>query len=95
MPEIDPHIHQPTRLRIMMVLSGLERADFAFLKSTLGLTNGNLSAHMSRLEEAGYVAIEKAFKGKTPHTSYRLTANGRSSLEDYWEAMDAIRCLAD
>lgn len=91
MTELDPHIHQPTRLRIMMLLSGVEHADFNFLRSTMGLTKGNLSSHMSRLEEAGYVIVTKKFDGKMPNTSYRLTRQGRTRLRAYWKAIDEIR----
>jgi DNA-binding transcriptional ArsR family regulator len=91
MPELDPTIHQPVRLRIMMILSGTDSADFTFLEKTLGLTKGNLSAHMARLEETGYVEVTKTFRGKMPNTSYRLTPQGRSGLSAYWEAIDDIR----
>ena len=91
MPDLHPIIHQPARLRIMMILSGTDSADFTFLEKTLGLTKGNLSAHMARLEETGYVEVTKTFRGKMPNTSYRLTSQGRSGLDDYWEAVDAIR----
>ena len=94
MSGLDPHVHQPTRLRILMLLSGVETADFNFLLNTLSLTNGNLSSHMDRLEKAGYVEVSKAFVGKIPHTSYRLTDKGRSSLEAYWRAIDEIRTFA-
>jgi len=89
--DLDPHVHQPVRLRILMLLSGVDSADFNFLRNTLGLTKGNLSAHVSRLEEAGYVEVTKSFQGKMPHTSYRLTRRGRSSLNAYWQAIDSIR----
>ncbi len=91
MTELDPHIHQPTRLRIMMLLSGVEQADFNFLRSTVGLTKGNLSSHMSRLEEAGYVLVTKKFDGKMPNTSYRLTRRGGNRLKAYWQVIDGIR----
>jgi DNA-binding MarR family transcriptional regulator len=91
MSELDPHIHQPARLRILMLLSGVSSADFKFLLNTLGLTKGNLSSHMARLEEAGYVEVTKSFNGKIPNTSYSLTSNGRSGLEGYWRAIDQIR----
>ena len=89
--EPDAVIHQPTRLRIMMLLSGLHEADFNFLLSTLGLTKGNLSGQSAKLEEAGYVEIQKAFQGKIPRTTYRLTELGRERLREYWAAMDEIR----
>jgi DNA-binding transcriptional ArsR family regulator len=91
MAELDPTIHQPTRLRIMMLLSGLEAADFTFLLRTLRVTKGNLSSHMSRLEAAGYVLVHKTFEGRIPNTSYSLTPEGRGELETYWRAIDEIR----
>ena len=91
MAELDPHIHQPTRLRIMMLLSGVEAADFNFVRSALGLTKGNISAHISRLEQAGYIKVTKSFQGKIPHTGYRLTAEGKRRLARYWQTMDEIR----
>ena len=91
MLEPDLNIHQPTRLRIMMLLSGVKEADFKFLLSTLGLTNGNLSVQAGKLEEAGYVAISKSFEGKIPRTRYQLTDLGRERLTAYWQEMDEIR----
>lgn len=91
MIEPDPNIHQPSRLRIMMLLSGVKEADFKFLLSSLGLTNGNLSVQAGKLEEAGYVAISKSFEGKIPRTRYRLTDLGRERLAAYWQEMDEIR----
>ena len=75
----------------MMVLAGVDQADFNFLRSSLQLTNGNLSTHMGRLEQAGYVSINKSFQGKMPHTMYELTAAGRDALRRYWTALDEIR----
>ncbi len=89
--EPDAIVHQPTRLRIMMVLSGLDEADFNFLLGTLALTKGNLSAQSAKLEEAGYVKIRKEFDGKMPRTTYRLTALGREKLAEYWRVMDRLR----
>ena len=91
MRELDPTIHQPARLRILMLLSGAESADFTFLQQTLGLSKGNLSTHMARLAEKGYITVTKSFRGRMPHTSYQLTEQGRTSLATYWEAIDAIR----
>jgi DNA-binding transcriptional ArsR family regulator len=91
MRELDPTIHQPARLRILMLLSGTESTDFTFVQQTLGLSKGNLSTHMARLEEKGYVTVTKSFRGRMPHTSYQLTKQGRISLAAYWEAIDAIR----
>jgi len=91
MTELDPNVHQPTRLRLLMLLSGVDSADFTFLLNTLGLTKGNLSSHMTHLEEVGYVEISKAFRGKLPNTSYSLTQKGRTGLARYWRALDEIR----
>ena len=92
--EIDKIIHEPARLRIMMILSGIDEADFNFMVSTLEMTRGNLSSHMDRLEEAGYLKIFKSFNGKIPHTGYRLTKIGKRALSKYWEALEEIRELS-
>ena len=91
--ELDRVIHEPARLRIMTLLSGVADADFNFLLSALGLTKGNLSTHAERLERAGYVEIVKSFQGKVPHTRYRLTSEGRRALGGYWAMLDGIRGL--
>ncbi len=91
--EIDKIIHEPARLRIMMILSGVEQADFNFLLMTLSLTRGNLSRHMEKLESAGYLKVKKTFKGKLPNTSYQLTQKGSRALAQYWENLDAVRRL--
>jgi DNA-binding transcriptional ArsR family regulator len=91
MSELDRVIHEPVRLRIMSILSGVDRADFKFMLSTLGLSKGNLASHMDRLEQAGYVEIQKSFNGKMPHTEYSLTDKGRIALVNYWTELDAIR----
>ncbi len=93
MTEVDRTVHEPARLKILMILSGVETADFNFLLSTLGLSKGNLSAHVDRLESAGYVDVIKSFHGKIPHTGYRLTAAGRKALAGYWAALDLIRSV--
>lgn len=77
----------------MMILSGIDEADFNFIVSTLEMTRGNLSSHMDRLEQAGYVEIQKSFNGKMPHTSYRLTKDGKSALSKYWDSLDEIKKL--
>ena len=91
MTELDRTIHEPARLRIMMILSGVDLADFNFLLTALGLSKGNLASHMARLEAEGYVAITKSFNGKIPHTEYRLTDAGRRNLANYWRSLDEIR----
>ena len=91
--EIDKIIHEPARLRIMMILAGVEKADFNFIVSTLDMTRGNLSSHTDRLEQAGYIEIMKSFNGKMPQTSYRLTKIGERALSKYWETLDEIKKL--
>ena len=85
--ELDRVIHEPARLLIVSILAAVEKADFVFLQRESGLTKGNLSAHLSRLEEAGYVKIEKTFKGKLPLTICSLTKAGRTALEEYRRRM--------
>jgi DNA-binding transcriptional ArsR family regulator len=89
--DVDRIIHEPARLRIMMVLFGVDEVDFNFLLSTLGLTKGNLSSHMERLEQAEYVHIQKGFAGKVTNTRYRLTPSGQAALVQYWKDLDDIR----
>lgn len=80
---LDKVIHEPARLMIMIILSSVEEADFLYLLKATELTRGNLSSHLSRLEEADYVAIEKGFVGKTPRTVCRLTDEGADALDAY------------
>ncbi len=91
--KFDKVIHEPARLRIMMILSGVEQADFNFLLTTLSLTRGNLSRHIEKLESADYVEVKKSFKGKIPNTSYQLTQEGSKALAQYWKNLDTVRKL--
>ena len=88
--EIDRTIHSPTRLKILFVLSTLVNADFTFLTRTTGLTRGNLSANLRKLEEAGYIAIEKGYIERVPRTLVELTNEGRNALQTYNENMRAV-----
>lgn len=81
--ELDRLIHEPARLLIVTILSTVASADFLFLQRETALTKGNLSAHLSRLEEAGYVKIEKTFKGKLPLTVCILAPAGKKALTQY------------
>jgi len=87
--EIDRIIHEPARLMIVALLAAVEEADFQYLRQTTGLTQGNLSAHLSKLEQAGYVAIEKTFRGKYPLTICQLTERGREVLDKYRKVIKA------
>ncbi len=81
--DIDRVVHEPARLMIVANLYVVESADYTYLMNRTGLTWGNLSAHLSKLEEAGYVRIEKEFVEKKPHTMVRLTNEGRKAFELY------------
>jgi DNA-binding MarR family transcriptional regulator len=85
--QIDRVVHEPARLKILAYLSVVKSTDFVFLLSRTGLTYGNLSSHMSKLEEAGYIEVEKEIKDKRPHTMLSLTGQGRSAFEDYRKNM--------
>lgn len=87
---LDRIVHEPARLAILAVLSGAEEVDFAFLQAATGLTKGNLSRQTSKLEEVGYIAIRKYYRGKIPATGYRITASGRAALTRYGEQIAAI-----
>ncbi len=80
---VDRLIHEPARLAIIMVLDGAGEADFLYLQRECRLTQGNLSSHLAKLEEAGYVEIEKTYRGKTPLTICRLTPAGRKAFVGY------------
>ena len=81
--EVDRLIHEPARYLIMATLYVVESADFLFLERQTGLTKGNLSSHLSKLEGAGYIRILKEFMNKKPHTMLALTKAGRNAFEDY------------
>ncbi len=87
---LDRVIHEPARLTIVALLSSITSADFLFLLKESGLTKGNLSVHLSRLEEAGYIQVEKTFRGKIPHTEYRLTQKGKSAFDQYRKSLGLI-----
>ncbi len=88
--EVDRLIHEPARLMIVSLLSAAEQADFLFLLRETGLTKGNLSSHLSRLEEAGYVEIEKTYRGKVPQTLVNLTEEGRNAFVTYRKQLKDI-----
>jgi DNA-binding MarR family transcriptional regulator len=88
--DIDPLIHAPTRLKIMAYLSIVESADFTFLMRQTGLTRGNLSVNLRKLEQAGYVSITKEFVDRIPRTLIRLTGDGRQAIQTYRENMQTV-----
>ncbi|ERR1700722_21009711 len=96
-PEVDRVIHEPARLAILTVLSSCESANFLFLQRATGLSKGNLSVQLSRLEEAGLVQIQKIIRTKKTLTTVALTKQSRTKITEYWDTMDLIRthvCVA-
>jgi DNA-binding transcriptional ArsR family regulator len=87
---LDRLIHDRTRLAILAALAASETLSFTELRTLTGTTDGNLSVHARRLEEAGFVLCEKTFAGRTPRTDYRLSAAGRRALEQYLDHMAAL-----
>jgi DNA-binding transcriptional ArsR family regulator len=81
--DVDRLIHEPSRSIILAILFAVESADFLYLQRETGLTKGNLSVHLSKLEEAGYVSIEKTYRGKVPLTLCRMTGDGRKAFDTY------------
>jgi DNA-binding transcriptional ArsR family regulator len=90
MNDLDRVIHEPARLQLTALLAAVEEADFLWLQRESGLTKGNLSSHLARLEEAGYVEVRKMFKGKIPLTVLRLTRVGRKAFDDYRKRLRGI-----
>jgi DNA-binding MarR family transcriptional regulator len=88
--EIDRVVHEPARLMLMATLYVLDSADYTFLMNLTGVTWGNLSAHIAKLEESGYVEVEKSFKGKRPNTMLRLTPQGRAAFQGYRQKMKRL-----
>ena len=92
---LDKLIHEPARLSVLTALSSCGQADFTFLRRLTGLTKGNLSSHLSRLEDAGLVDVEKRFKDKTPVTTASLSEDGRRTIARYWDELQDLREQAD
>jgi DNA-binding transcriptional ArsR family regulator len=88
---LDKLVHEPARLAILTALAGCTSADFLFLQRLTGLTKGNLSTHLSKLEDGGLVRIEKRFVGKVPNTQLSLTDRGRAAIERHWEHLEQLR----
>jgi len=92
---LDRLIHEPGRLAILTVLSSVRDADFVFLQRTTGLTKGNLSSHLTKLEAAGLVAIEKKFVHKKPNTNVALTAAGKQRIARHWDQLERLKTLSE
>ena len=82
---LDRVVHEPARLAVLTILASAGAVEFKFLEAATGLSKGNLSAHTSKLEAAGYLTVHKAFSGRRPVTSFELTPAGRAALADYWQ----------
>lgn len=89
-PPLDRLIHEPARLQLVTLLYVVDEADFVYLSSQTGLTAGNISSHMTKLESAGYVEVEKSFVDRRPRTVYRLTKAGRDAIEQYRDTIDRM-----
>jgi DNA-binding HxlR family transcriptional regulator len=87
LPELDPIIHGKLRLAILSLLSSVEDGEFTWLRDKTGSTDGNLGAHLLKLEEAGYINVEKKFLRRKPVTLYRMTEVGRTALSGYISAL--------
>ncbi len=91
MAGLDRLIHEPARMSILTALSTVKRADFVFLQRVTGLTVGNLSSHIAKLDEAGLVSVEKQFVNKRPNTLVEITLQGREAIEKHWKQLEALR----
>jgi DNA-binding PadR family transcriptional regulator len=90
LPELNPVIHGKLRLALLSLLAGVEEAEFTWLRGKTGSTDGNLGAQLLKLEEAGYVAVEKKFVSRKPQTIYRITDKGREALTEYVQALKQL-----
>ena len=90
LPELDPVVHGRLRLALLSLLSGVEEAEFTWLRAKTEATDGNLGAQLLKLEEAGYVAVEKRFVLRKPQTRYRITESGRQALSEYVRALKQL-----
>ena len=91
---LDRLIHEPARLAILTALAACRSADFLFLQRLTGLSKGNLSSHLAKLEGAGLVQVEKGYAGKTPTTTLSLSKQGRAAIEQHWRRLERLRTAA-
>ncbi len=94
MASLDRLIHEPARLAVLTALSYCEKADFLFLQRLTGLSAGNLSVHLTKLEEAGLLKIEKQIVGKRPNTQVSITDQGRQAVQLHWKKLEDLRNAA-
>ncbi|MCU0680852.1 MAG: transcriptional regulator [Polyangiaceae bacterium] len=91
---VDRLVHEPARLAILTALSACASADFLFLQQLTGLSKGNLSSHLAKLEQAGLVGVSKQFVGKVPNTNVSITLEGRGAIERHWSQLEHLRSRA-
>jgi DNA-binding transcriptional ArsR family regulator len=89
--ELDRLVHEPARLAVLTALAACKAADFLYLQRLTGLSKGNLSSHLAKLESAELVTIEKDFVGKIPNTRISISKAGRSAVERHWKRLDELR----
>ncbi len=92
---LDRLIHEPARLSILTALATCKNADFLFLQRLTGLSSGNLSSHLTKLENAELIQIEKQFVGKKPQTRVKITAKGRAAIENHWKELEKLHQSAN
>jgi DNA-binding MarR family transcriptional regulator len=90
LPDLNPVIHGKLRLALLSLLAGVEDAEFTWLRTKTGSTDGNLGAQLQKLEEAGYVKVKKRFVDRKPQTLYRMTETGRAALAEYVRALKEL-----
>ncbi len=86
-PALDPLLHSELRLAVISLLMSVDEADFSFIKEQTGATSGNLSVQIEKLTAAGYITVEKGFKGKMPRTTCRITPTGTEAFKNYVKAL--------
>jgi DNA-binding transcriptional ArsR family regulator len=89
--DLDRLVHEPARLAILTALSVCRWADFPYLVAITGLTHGNLSSHLAKLEAADLIVVEKAFRGRVPATTASITARGSAAIEVHWQQLERLR----
>jgi DNA-binding HxlR family transcriptional regulator len=94
LPRLNPVVHGRLRLALLSLLSGVEQAEFTWLRAKTEATDGNLGAQLLKLEEAGYVSVEKKFVLRKPQTLYRITETGRQAITEYVRALKQLLGLA-
>jgi DNA-binding transcriptional ArsR family regulator len=93
--EVDRLVHEPARLAVLTALSACTSADFVFLQRLTALQAGNLSQHLAKLAEAGFITLSKGFNGSYPQTTAQITEQGRRAIDEHWTRLDAVRKAAD